>query len=76
MYLLCETIRDAADLRKQKKHLAMTTQTTYTVQIQNLKSGETFCENQFDTHEEAVEFMNSYPDSDNMQYRVIPVPQS
>lgn len=51
----------------------MTNETKHTVRVQNLKSGETFCENQFDTREEAAEFMNSYPNEDNMQYRVVEV---
>jgi uncharacterized protein related to proFAR isomerase len=51
----------------------MKTETKYTVRVQNLKSGEIFCENQFDTKEEAIKFMNTYPDSDNILYRVVEV---
>ena len=51
----------------------MEKETKYTVRVQNLKSGETFCENEFDTREEATEFMNSYPDQDHMLYRVVEI---
>lgn len=47
--------------------------TKYTVRVQNLKSGESFCENEFDTIEEATEFMNSYPNFNFMEYRVIEI---
>lgn len=36
---------------------------TYTVRITNNTTGKSYCENQFDTYEDAVEFMNSYPAS-------------
>lgn len=45
----------------------------FTVRVQNLKSGEIFCENEFETREEAIEMMNSYPDKDNFLYRVVEI---
>lgn len=51
----------------------MTNQNKFTVSIQNILNGSSYCENEFETREEAAEFMNTYPDIDNVQYRVIEI---
>lgn len=42
----------------------------YTVCIENTITGERYCENEFETREEAVEFMDTYPKAAHLKHEV------